>query len=92
MQSEDDKAKAAGIAVGVVGLIFSKFSILVGILAGGAAVYSGKLPSRNYSLTAQQQWSGAEYWHAAAQGAGCAGLYVIVYMFWANFSGLCGRE
>eukprot|EP00960_Hanusia_phi_P009215 266236-Hanusia_phi.AAC.2 len=43
MQSEDDKAKAAGIALAVVGLIASKFSILVAVLAGGAGVYCGML-------------------------------------------------
>eukprot|EP00286_Rhodomonas_abbreviata_P010017 CAMPEP_0181320018 /NCGR_PEP_ID=MMETSP1101-20121128/17891_1 /TAXON_ID=46948 /ORGANISM="Rhodomonas abbreviata, Strain Caron Lab Isolate" /LENGTH=162 /DNA_ID=CAMNT_0023427677 /DNA_START=36 /DNA_END=524 /DNA_ORIENTATION=+ len=42
--SEDDKAKASGIAVAVVGLIVSKFSLLIGILMGGAAVYAAKLP------------------------------------------------
>ena len=43
MQSEDDKAKAAGIAAATVGLILSKFSLLFAVLAGGAAVYAGKL-------------------------------------------------
>jgi hypothetical protein len=42
MQSEDDKAKASGIALATVGLIFSKFSLLVAVLAGGAAVYAGE--------------------------------------------------
>ncbi len=42
MQSEDDKAKASGIALAAVGLIVSKFSLLIAVLAGGAAVYAGK--------------------------------------------------
>ncbi|EKX42192.1 hypothetical protein GUITHDRAFT_88180, partial [Guillardia theta CCMP2712] len=57
MQSEDDKAKASGIALAVVGLIFSKFSILVAVLAGGAGVYCAKLPEegdKGLSDTAKQ--------------------------------------
>jgi hypothetical protein len=52
MQSEDDKAKAAGIALATVGLIVSKFSLLVAVLAGGAAVYAGKFQdsSRNREI------------------------------------------
>jgi hypothetical protein len=42
MQSEDDKAKASGIALATVGLVVSKFSLLFAVLAGGAAVYAGK--------------------------------------------------
>ena len=42
MQSEDDKAKASGIALATAGLILSKFSLLVAVLAGGAAVYAGE--------------------------------------------------
>jgi hypothetical protein len=41
--TEDDKAKASGIALAAVGLILSKFSLLAAVLAGGAAVYSGKI-------------------------------------------------
>ncbi len=41
MQTEDEKAKASGIAFAIVGLIASKFSILVAVLLGGGAVYAG---------------------------------------------------
>eukprot|EP00281_Chroomonas_sp_CCMP1168_P031957 CAMPEP_0206244614 /NCGR_PEP_ID=MMETSP0047_2-20121206/18255_1 /ASSEMBLY_ACC=CAM_ASM_000192 /TAXON_ID=195065 /ORGANISM="Chroomonas mesostigmatica_cf, Strain CCMP1168" /LENGTH=164 /DNA_ID=CAMNT_0053669853 /DNA_START=24 /DNA_END=518 /DNA_ORIENTATION=- len=44
MQTEDEKAKASGIACAVAGLIFSKFSILIAVLVGGGAVYCAKLP------------------------------------------------
>ena len=41
MQSEDDKAKAAGVAAALIGLIVSGFSPLIAVLFGGAAVYAG---------------------------------------------------
>ena len=55
MQTEDDKAKAAGIAFATVGLVFSKFSLLVAVLAGGAAVYAGEqfVPSMIFPWFAQ---------------------------------------
>jgi hypothetical protein len=40
MQTEDEKAKASGIAFAVVGLIVSKFSLLIAVLLGGGAVYA----------------------------------------------------
>jgi hypothetical protein len=43
MQTEDEKAKASGIAFAVVGLIVSKFSLLIAVLLGGGAVYAGNL-------------------------------------------------
>jgi hypothetical protein len=49
MQSEDDKAKASGIALATVGLIVSKFSLLIAVLAGGAAVYAGKFKAAKRS-------------------------------------------
>jgi hypothetical protein len=57
MQSEDDKAKAAGIAFAVVGLFASGFSVFAAVLAGGAAVYAAKLPEegdKGLSDTAKQ--------------------------------------
>ncbi len=45
MQTEDEKAKASGIAFAVVGLVASKFSLLVAVLLGGGAVYAGTDPS-----------------------------------------------
>ena len=47
MQTEDDRAKASGIALATVGLVFSKFSLLVAVLAGGAAVYAGECSSES---------------------------------------------
>ena len=46
MQSEDDKAKAAGVALFFVGLVWSGFSVFVGVLAGGAAIYAGQCSSQ----------------------------------------------
>lgn len=57
MQSEDDKAKAAGIAFATFGLFASGFSIFAAVLAGGAAVYAAKLPEegdKGLSDTAKQ--------------------------------------
>lgn len=57
MQSEDDKAKAAGIAFATVGLFTSGFSVFAAVLAGGAAVYAAKLPEegdKGLSDTAKQ--------------------------------------
>lgn len=45
MQTEDEKAKAAGISFALLGLIFSKFSILIAVIVGGGAVYCGKRPA-----------------------------------------------
>lgn len=45
MQSEDDKAKAAGVAAAILGLILSGFSPLIAVVVGGAAVYAGARPS-----------------------------------------------
>ena len=42
MQSEDDKAKAAGAGLFLFGLVYSGFSVFWGVLAGGVAVYAGK--------------------------------------------------
>jgi Mn2+/Fe2+ NRAMP family transporter len=57
MQSEDDKAKASGIAFALVGLFASGFSVFAAVLAGGAAVYAAKLPEegdKGLSDTAKQ--------------------------------------
>merc|ERR1712216_192594 len=57
MQSEDDKAKAAGVALFFVGLVWSGFSVFVGVLAGGAAIYAPKSPEegdKGVSDTAKQ--------------------------------------
>ena len=42
MQSEDDKAKAAGAALALVGFFASGFSVFVAVLAGGAGIYAGQ--------------------------------------------------
>jgi len=57
MQSEDDKAKASGAAIALVGLITSGFSVFAAVLAGGAAIYAAKLPEegdKGVSDTAKQ--------------------------------------
>ena len=41
MQSEDDKAKASGVALALVGFIASGFSVFAAVLAGGAGIYAG---------------------------------------------------
>lgn len=45
MQTEDEKAKAAGVSFAVIGLIATKFSILGAVILGGGAVYCGAIPS-----------------------------------------------
>lgn len=64
MQSEDDKAKAAGVAAALIGLVVSGFSPLIAVLFGGAAVYAGasqfscilclKIPGPNALLARQR--------------------------------------
>merc|ERR1719409_379458 len=57
MQSEDDKAKAAGAGLFLFGLVYSGFSVFWGVLAGGVAVYAAKLPEegdKGLSDTAKQ--------------------------------------
>ena len=49
MQSEDDKAKASGVAAAVIGLILSGFSPLIGVVLGGAAVYAGATPPLHWN-------------------------------------------
>ena len=57
MQSEDDKAKAAGAALALVGFIASGFSVFVAVILGGAGIYAAKLPEegdKGISDTAKQ--------------------------------------
>ena len=41
MQSEDDKAKASGAALALVGFVASGFSVFAAVLAGGLGIYAG---------------------------------------------------
>jgi len=44
MQSEDDKAKASGVALALIGFVASGFSVFFAVLAGGLGIYAGKSP------------------------------------------------
>eukprot|EP00802_Teleaulax_amphioxeia_P029161 Tamp_31144.p1 GENE.Tamp_31144~~Tamp_31144.p1 ORF type:complete len:164 (+),score=51.36 Tamp_31144:46-492(+) len=57
MQSEDDKAKASGAALALVGFVASGFSVFAAVLAGGLGIYAAKLPEegdKGVSDTAKQ--------------------------------------
>jgi len=76
MQSEDDKAKASGVAAALIGLILSGFSPLIAVLLGGAAVYAGATPPCTGTLArianlATTNWNTFESggpWQAAFTG------------------------
>ena len=44
MQSEDDKAKASGVALALFGFVASGFSVFFAVLAGGLGIYAGESP------------------------------------------------
>ena len=50
MQTEDEKAKASGVAFAIIGLIATKFSLIGAVLLGGGAVYCGDCPSSTEPL------------------------------------------
>jgi hypothetical protein len=57
MQSEDEKAKAAGAALALFGFTASGFSVFVAVILGGAGIYAAKLPEegdKGISDTAKQ--------------------------------------
>jgi hypothetical protein len=57
MQSEDEKAKAAGAALALFGFMASGFSVFVAVILGGAGIYAAKLPEegdKGISDTAKQ--------------------------------------
>ena len=70
MQSEDDKAKAAGAGLFLFGLVYSGFSVFWGVLAGGVAVYAGKSCLLNTKLVPLAKYTASAavmHLHSTAQ-------------------------